>query len=126
VVFPAVYERHRELLEEGRIVLVDGKLSISEDEGRKSIIAERLHDIDEASKGFKKVYIKLPYDRDIAEIENIKYVLKDYPGDIPVYIYLEKNKKTVKASREFWVSISEESLEERVESLLGAGNIKVV
>lgn len=126
VVFPAVYERHRELLEEGRIVLVDGKLSISEDEGRKSIIAERLHDIDEASKGLKKVYIKLPYDRDIAEIENIKYVLKDYPGDIPVYIYLEKNKKTVKASREFWVNISEESLEERVESLLGAGNIKVV
>lgn len=126
VVFPATYERYRHLVEEDKIVLVEGKLSISEDEGRKSILAEKISDIDEIANSSSKVYIKLPFDRDIAEIENIKEVLAGYPGNVPVYIYLEKNKKTIKASREFWVNISEESLLERIENLLGNGTIKIV
>lgn len=125
VVFPNVYEKSKEKISEDEIILLEGKLSISGDEGRKSIIAEKITAIDDVRTASEKVYIKL-FEDDKSALQQVVQVLSKYRGKTPVYIYFEKNKKIVKAKEDFWVNTKEKGLFNEIESLLGKETIKLV
>lgn len=122
IVFPQTYDRFNEFLFEDGFVVIDGRLSISEVEEPK-IICEKIREL----KQYKmdKIYLKISKDKNIDVFEQIKPILKKYTGDIPVYVYLESEKKMIVADRSLWISGENEELIKALENLLGKDSIKL-
>ncbi|MBS4537398.1 DNA polymerase III subunit alpha [Clostridium sp. D2Q-11] len=120
IIFPKVYDRYTKYIEEDSIVIVEGKLSISEEDEPK-IICSSIRPLMKNKKS--KLYLKIA-DKEY-NLNKIKGILSNYNGDIPVYVYFEKNKKTVMADRDFWVDVSNKGLLEELNKLLGRENVKL-
>ena len=122
IVFPATYERYNRLIEEDRIVVIEGRISTSEEEEPK-IICEKISPLNRYKRD--KVYLRISKEKPLDVFEKIKKILLKYKGEIPVYVYMEANKKTVMAQRDYWVNIEEEELFKELVEILGEENIKV-
>lgn len=122
IVFPQTYDRFNQFLLEDRFVIIEGRLSISEVEEPK-IICEKIREL----KQYKmdKIYLKISKDKNHDIFEEIKPILKEYTGDIPVYVYLESHNKMIVADRSLWISGENEELIWRLENLLGKDSIKL-
>lgn len=122
IVFPQTYDRFNEFLFEDGFVVIDGRLSMSEVEEPK-IICEKIREL----KQYKmdKIYLKIPKNKDINVFEQIKPILKEHTGDIPVYVYLESEKRMIVADRSLWISAENEQLILKLEELLGKESIKL-
>jgi DNA polymerase-3 subunit alpha len=53
-------------------------------------------------------------------------ILEKYPGDIPVYLYLEAENKSLVANRSLWIDIGDNRVIYELEQLLGKNSIKIV
>lgn len=122
IIFPATYEKNHKFIEEDRIILLEGRLSISEVEDPK-IIAEKVSPITKLD--FSKLYLKLSGLDDTINLEKIKEILAKYPGETPVYVYFENEKKTVSADRKLWIDSKQERLIEDLHDLLGKESVKL-
>ena len=122
IVFPQTYDRFNEFLFEDGFVVIEGRLSISEVEEPK-IICEKIREL----KQYKmdKIYLKIGKDKNIDVFEKIKPILKEYTGDVPVYVYMEENNKMIVADRSLWISGENEELILKLENLLGKDSIKL-
>ena len=122
IVFPQTYDRFNEFLFEDGFVVIDGRLSMSEVEEPK-IICEKIREL----KQYKmdKIYLKIPKNKDINVFEQIKPILKEHAGDIPVYVYLESEKRMIVADQSLWISAENEQLILKLEELLGKESIKL-
>lgn len=149
IVFPTTLTRHASLLIEENIVLVNGRISIKEEEQPK-IICEEIklmkktegstpvrqerqerqenqegQERQERQSGKEKLYIRT------AELENSSFMssvlslLKFFSGSTPVCFYNEQLKTRKMADREYWVSLNESLLNE-LRSKFGEENVKVV
>lgn len=100
VIFPNVYAKNFSVLQDGAIVLVGGKLSISEDENAK-IICEDIVDfksieIDNyAFSEYERIYIKFSSKND-DKVVKVKTILNQRKGDVQVYFFFEDSNKYYK------------------------------
>jgi DNA polymerase-3 subunit alpha len=152
VVFPKTYESCQQFLEEDRIIMVKGTVNFKEEETPK-ILANRISLIEEqatieeedqerianapsqdrekaknnggnlSEEEILKVKIPRASDREL-EIRVIKDILRFYPGDCPVLIYVEATGNKFKATREFWVRPCDELID-KLASQVGTENIKI-
>lgn len=122
IVFPQIYDKYNELIEENNIVVIEGKLSTNEEEEPK-VLCEKVYPLEKYRKG--KVYLKISKDKPMDIFEAIKRVLSKYRGEIPVYVFMERNNQLVKANRDLWVNIDNNSLFEELTKLLGEENVKI-
>jgi len=122
IVFPATYEKYNRFIEEDSIVVIEGKITTSEEEDPK-IICEKISPLSKYRKG--KVYLKISKGKPIDVFESIKKILSKYRGEIPVYVYMESTNKTVMAHRDYWVNIEENQLFQELIGILGEENVKV-
>ena len=123
IVFPATYDKYREVIEENSIVVIEGKISIQEEEELK-IICESVYKLEEYKKN--KVYLKISKGKPMDIFESIKIILSRYKGNTPVYIYMEESNRTVVANRALWVNVENRSLIEELSYILGKENIKIL
>lgn len=124
VVFPRVFEKYKNLIEEDNIALIEGSYNLSSD-GRKSIKVEKLTPIEELKKSEDKLYLRLnKYNKDL--IRDISGILYKYKGNTPVYIFLEESRKTIIGDRKNWVNINDKDLLIDLENYLGKDNVKIV
>lgn len=119
VVFPAVYEKCRDLIKEDSIIAVTGKLSFREDEN-PSVLADSIVSIENLAKSMNTVKIRIPDGLD-GGMERVKDVMLRYRGDIPVIMY--SGGRGFKASQDIWVDNSDEFRKE-VTALVGKENLK--
>ena len=122
IVFPATFDRYNSLIEEDSLVVIEGKISLSEEEEPK-IICEKISQLNKYKEG--KVYLKISKGRPLTTFDSIKEILKKYKGETPVYVYMEAEEKTVIAHRELWVNIENKLLFEELAKTLGENNVKV-
>jgi len=122
IVFPATYDRYSRLIEEDSLVVVEGKMSLSEEEEPK-IICEKISPLNKYKKG--KIYLKISKGKSLNTFNLIKEVLFKYKGETPVYVYLEEEGKTVMAQRELWVDMEQKSLFTELIEILGEDNVKI-
>lgn len=122
IVFPQTYEEYQNLLLEDEIVVIEGRLSISEVEDPK-IICEKISPLNKYK--LDKIYIKLSNNQSNNVFERIKPILAKHPGDTPVYLYLERDRKTFVADKSLWVSLDDNSLIRELENLLGSQSVKI-
>ncbi len=122
IVFPRTYENYNNLLAEDGLIVIEGRLSISEVEEPK-IICEKIMPLNKYK--LDKVYIKISKDKPNNIFNKIKPILQRYPGDVPVYLYLENQNKTFVADRSLWIKITDNKSIDELESLLGKDSIKI-
>ena len=130
ILFPQVHDRFFSLYSKDEVVLIDGKLSIREDEDIK-IVVESISplngntyeenspqdEISMAKNSDTKLYIRTNRE----EMPEIKNILSSSGGDVPVYINLPDEGITLLAPRDWWCS--EENLDIIADN---SDNIKVV
>ena len=91
LVFPKILTRYSYLLQEESVVMIEGKLSIREDEEPK-LLCERVSAIDNIEDIPKTIFIKIPT-KDNSAIEKLKNISKNHSGDVAVCFYIEDTKE---------------------------------
>ncbi|HEX3015284.1 MAG TPA: DNA polymerase III subunit alpha, partial [Desulfobacteria bacterium] len=137
LVFPRIFLKVGALIDNDRLVYVEGRLSQA-DEGLK-IFADNIRDLaeklqesarddkakcklrrgqtDDSSPKQAEVYVKLPGNsKDLQLTERIRMILGKYPGAVPVYLYFEHENKVLKVNRALWVEASAELQRELAET----------
>ncbi|TCO68773.1 DNA polymerase III subunit alpha [Marinisporobacter balticus] len=135
LVFPKIFDKYMHLLQEDGIVMIEGKISMREEEEPKIIadkIAPLLKKTSSNSNGIdaqkirdQKLYIKICKEQDFRKIfQKIKPLLKIYKGNVPVYLYIEVEHKKLKVSEDVWVTLNEDLIKKLV-ALLGEDCVKI-
>ena len=122
IVFPITYEKYSRLIEEDNLVIIKGRVSISEEDEPK-ILCESIGKLSSFKQG--KIYLKIPKEKSMNIFSTIKGVLSRYRGQTPVYVYMEEVGKTVIAERDLWVDIEEKPLIEELVKILGEENVRL-
>ena len=116
VIFPEIYRKFRNLVEDDNVVVVKGKLQVDENDV-KLLVSEF---IDIESLNLKTLYLKTNFSR----YNDLKGLLKESSGDTPVVIYFEDKNKSVKLDQKLWVNTNENELE-KFYDFLGKENVKL-
>lgn len=118
IVFPKTYEEYAQMLKADNIVIVEGKISIKEDENAK-VICERIKPLKESDiksnytqKKMCKLYIKINTEKNPDILHLIKNILKKNRGQQPVFVVDEAkrtsgNSVVMQADPSIWVNINE-------------------
>lgn len=121
IVFPQTYNKYSNLLVEDQLVVIEGRLSLSEVEDTK-IICESIYPLN--TNTVDKVYLKISSQDVTKDFKKTKEILRKYPGDTPVYIYLEKDKKSFATDKSLWIQGDNNDIIRELEALLGKDAIK--
>ncbi len=123
IVFNRTYEKYRNLLEKEKIIVINGTLSIRDDENTK-IIANEIYKLEDAiniaDKHSRILKVRL---LESSMLNELKEILKKYKGENDVLIYLNDG-KMIKVTEELKVNLSPKFLEE-IKMFLGNENVKM-
>ncbi|NLI60059.1 MAG: DNA polymerase III subunit alpha [Clostridiales bacterium] len=122
IVFPAIYRKYSKLLDNDSTVVIEGKLSLREDEDPK-IICDRVTPLNLSMN--KKLYLKIAENSKINISNQLNPILRRYRGNIPVILYIESTRKQGLAERELWIR-QDNTLIEELSRLLGKECVKLV
>jgi DNA polymerase-3 subunit alpha len=122
IVFPTIYERFSNLIVEENIVIINGRISLKEEEQPK-IICEEIKPVKKVA--VKKVYVRLKNNKPCHMLDSLMSMFRYFNGNTPVCLYSEEDKSVKVLEREFWVSMNDYLLKELKERL-GEENVKVV
>ncbi len=123
IVFPMTYERYNKYINEDSIVVIEGKLNLSEVEEAK-LIVEKISMLKEYNT--KKVYLKIKRNSNPNTFSDLKSMFLKYKGNTPVYVYNEKDRKTVIADRKMWIDIEDNNCIQELKYYLGEECVKIV
>lgn len=123
VVFPKVFNKIRNLINEDAMILVSGRVSIREDEAAK-ILCEDISELTESN--IEKIYIRIDTEEEIQpSLKQLKVISPSYKGNIPIYLYVKSLNKAFITNKELWVNGEKEFLT-FLKNQFGIENIKVV
>ncbi|RGX13705.1 DNA polymerase III subunit alpha [Paraclostridium sordellii] len=123
IVFPQVLQKYNTIIQEDKIIYVEGRLSIKEDENAK-LIAREIRDMSTESNQHKpNLYLKISSIEDKELVNDLISIVTKYPGDNDVYIYAENIKQMYKWNH-IKVSINENLIDE-LKHILPKTSIKV-
>ena len=133
IVFPKVLDTFRDAIRENAVVVIDGRLSVREDEASK-LLADSIVPIDSydptrpqngrpdpVKAAAKRLYIRLP-SRSCPQYAKVINLLGIFDGNMPVILYLEDTKQKLAAPRHLYTSGHPLFFEE-LERLVGTENI---
>lgn len=120
VVFPELYEKHRDILEEDRVVITRGKPDIREEEEVK-IIGEEIKPLPREPR---QLFIKIDSGKDRSHLYRLRELLNNQRGELPVYLYFEDQKKTILLDETYWAHDDPEFVS-MLQNAMGADSVKV-
>ncbi|SHQ00296.1 DNA polymerase III subunit alpha [Mycobacteroides abscessus subsp. abscessus] len=124
VVFPTVLKRYSMLLQQGNIVIVDGK--IEERNGAKQLIISSAKEVvknEEAVEGKNVLYLKIQKHQEHGEfLHTLKKLLNRHSGGTPVILYYEESKRSIRLGKEDYVQPTTILIRE-IQALLGSDNV---
>ena len=128
IVFPKVFAAHSGLLFAGSIILVEGRISVKDDEikllAEKISVAPEKIEITtgtENQKQKKGLFIRVNK-TDEAKIPHLKNLLSIFEGKIPVYLYFSDSKKYEFMGKEYLIDVNEPLIKE-LKLIFGDENI---
>lgn len=123
IVFPQVLQKYNTVIQEDKIIYIDGRLSIKEDENAK-LIAREIRDMnDSGNKDKPTLYLKINSIENKELVNDLISVVTKFPGENDIYIYAENIKQVYKWNH-IKVNINE-NLINKLEHILPKSNIKV-
>ena len=137
IVFPKTYDKYSQIIYEDHVLMVTGRLSLSETEKPK-IIVEKIEELNETlaspqnseakSKVDDKIYLKFPHTACQDDVDEVMNFLKDYEGErsSAVYFYMEDNKQSYVLKKDLWGDSKDEKLLNKLMNKLGKSNVRIV
>ncbi|MGI6097477.1 MAG: DNA polymerase III subunit alpha [Dethiobacteria bacterium] len=120
IVFSNLYERQQKELEEDLPLLIKGKTDIKDEEEVK-IICEKIIPLPLQPK---RLFLRIGTPCQISTLLTLKELLRQAEGGIPVYLFFEKEKKTILVEEDCWATDEPDFLQ-KVKNILGADNVKL-
>ncbi|MCL2754010.1 MAG: DNA polymerase III subunit alpha, partial [Defluviitaleaceae bacterium] len=120
VVFSAIYTEVAKELNEGRVIVVDGKVSLREDKGN-AVICDKIRFLqpdDTMQTQNLTLWLKIPAESGLAP-QNLLEGLSRYGGTTPVVIYDESTKQRLRLKPEHWVNVDSPQLIITLQDILG-------
>ena len=132
IVFPKILQEYGKILSEGNAVLVEGRISIREDEEPK-LLCERAVSLDKIEvpqeekideiKGRRTLYIRMgTYDDSVLKMA--VRVLEEHKGETPVCFYISDTKKKMYAPKNCWID-EKSSVIDDICAIFGDNNVKM-
>lgn len=115
IVFPKILAQFDGIIEEELIVSIIGRVNAKEDEQPK-IIMDAAIGLDKETP-LNRLYIKIPQGTE-NKLSQLKQLFKIFSGSVPVYLHYEKDRKTVSAPKEYWITPCEK-LNFEIKKILG-------
>lgn len=123
LVFPKTYDKLMNLLQVDEMVVIEGRLSLKEDELPK-IICENIYSLEKVDN--EKIYIAIEDYGDIYALKNsLKNIAEDYSGMNPIFVYTRKDKKSYRLSKEYWLDLGKISIKD-LKDIFGDKNVKII
>ena len=116
IVFPNIYEKLMHRLLSDVVIVVSGRVTKREGENAK-LIANEIKFYSDIKDNVQAVWLKIKTGQEADETSIIN-ILNAHAGEVPVNIYYEYSKKSIKLKPDYWVEPSDE-LVKRLSSLLG-------
>ncbi|MBR5441554.1 MAG: hypothetical protein IKV44_01240, partial [Clostridia bacterium] len=136
IVFPKVLAQFNDFLVPNKVVLVEGRLSVKDDEikllaesvaaapeGVETVSVEAAAPAPKSSKGKKGVFLRITQGNE-SLVDNVKNLLSIFEGDMPVYVYYESTKQYEFLGREYTINVNEPLVKE-LKYILGDENVVV-
>ena len=123
IVFPRDFERNRSKIEEGRKVLIKGKVTIDADADGK-LIAEQLLDLDDMSKELWIQFADMDEYLKHEQYINSLNTVAEIKGTTPIKIYLKKERQIRKMPPSYSLNLNEDFLGV-LKRRFGEENVKV-
>lgn len=126
-IFPRLYRAIRSQLKENEVYLVCGKVEKSNYNQEIQLLVEEITEAQVLQKQLaeKKCYLRITFDQDSVAVQNeLKKIIKKYPGKTPVILYNEKTKKRSVLKPEFWICDESDAFEEFA-AIIGEGNVVI-
>ncbi|MRX71744.1 DNA polymerase III subunit alpha [Bacillus lacus] len=121
VAFPSAFGRLATLLQQGEVVLLEGKLDIRDE--REQFIIEKAQLPEKLAGDEGTLFLKASEEvQQSGKLSEVKRILKKYSGRVAVYLYYENSKKTIQLPSEFHIQPSQACLEE-LKGLLGSDHV---
>jgi DNA polymerase-3 subunit alpha len=123
--FPRTYEEHKDLLEDGRIVVVRAKLE--QDSEEPALLLDEVYTIEQALARFQGGIVIDVGPADAEQLVRLRETIERFRGRSPLYLAVEGQDgrtRRVRAGSDMGVSISPEFARE-VEGLLGRGRVRL-
>lgn len=123
IVFPKTYDKYRSLVEEEGLVVIEGRVSVREDEPTK-VLCQQISPLVNASK--EKIYVLIPERKSLrSAMKEIEITSREYKGNTPVCICTADDRKKYMADKEIWLNNEYDCIEE-IKKVFGEGNVKVM
>ena len=127
VVFPNIYERFSNLVEEDKVVSIAGTINFKEEEMPK-LLADKIVSLKEIGALHERkepagiVKIKLPEGNAQAILESIKRIMQQHKGDCQVIIYMTGG-KSFRTDSDLWVN-PDAGFRHKIVNIVGEENYK--
>jgi len=127
IIFPTIFNKYRNLIEEDSIIIVNGRVSLREGEQPKIICNDIQSLLNGENKILdKKFYIRIEKEQQLkSSIDKLKYICKGHEGYVSIYIYVNEIKKTFLTKKDIWVNDSED-INEILKVQFGTENVRMV
>lgn len=123
VIFPKVFSQFGNVLKEGELFFLEGSMNRQKNE--QSFVVEKLIPIKKLNnKKKQRVYLRVEANDKEQTLENLKQILRRYPGETEVIFHDPETKRTFKLPASYSIKVSDESLFE-LGILLGTKNVVV-
>lgn len=120
IVFPDLYQRQEDLFQVDRLLIINGKTDFKEEEEVK-VLAESAIPL---PKQPKQMFLKISPHHNIGYLLDLKRVLSEKEGSIPVYLFFEKERKMILLEEKFWAA-EDPRICRRLEKLLGVNAVTI-
>nr|WP_027625207.1 DNA polymerase III subunit alpha [Clostridium lundense] len=128
IVFPKTFNKFRDLIDDDSMIIVKGRVNIREGEQPKILCEsiEALSKSEEKDCSYNKIYIRIEEEKHVTDVmKKLKPICIQYRGDIPLYLYVNENKKTFLINKDLWVNKEKEVLD-YFQNSFGKDNVRVV
>jgi len=125
VVFPRSYEKYKQLLSIGQIVLIKGKVDIRTN--KQQIVAQEVYLAKELEEELPKqeVYLRIKSSAQSDKvIRSIYKKINSAKGNVPVLVYYELEKRLLRLPSDYFISL-ESDIVTQFKDLLGDENVAV-
>ena len=123
VVFPKTLDKVRNLINLDSMVVINGRVSIKEDEEPK-LICESIDALEKVNSS--KLYIRV---NDLQKAKEMKpkliETIREYKGDSALYVFTSKDRKNYRMPREMWIDLNTDVVLE-LKKVFGDDNVKMV
>ncbi|MCC3356445.1 DNA polymerase III subunit alpha [Bacillus sp. REN16] len=124
VAFPRTYTQSAKLLKNEALLLIKGKIENRNNQIQLIINqAEAFPNKEDLPEDEKKLFVRMEKRHQTDQVFiDLKELLKEYPGEIPVVLYYQESQKTIQLQQELWVSPNPKFLKE-MKNLMGQENV---